>query len=262
MRIGSAASYHNDVAVLQLLSRSTSSSGKAAAASSGGAGSGGWDPAGSSNAASSLLTYTAAGTLSGSAGTVSLLKTMAASSTFANAAKGVVDDQVRALVRDGKIATLPPPKDFDPSNLSTAEQNIYHVVQGLQSLYDIQPKTLDEALANHVKTIVDTYPEMIARMKDGLASGTLPESDGWKDVIAKSEADLEAAQQGRMKITAVDDPKLVQTTNEFTVRFDGIGWSGSGTKTTANIPALQELTGSKNVWAGGGPYTNNYVISW
>jgi hypothetical protein len=256
MRIGYPASHQSDLAALQLLR----------AASSAKAGRGGGNPSASSGftapTSSSLQAYSASGTLTGSSGTVALIKTMAASGTFANAARGVVDDQVRALVRDGKIAQLPPPKDFDPSGLSEAEQNVYHVVEGLQSLYDAQPKSLDDALASHVKVVVDSYPEMIARMKDGLASGTLPESDGWKDVIAKSEAELEAAQQGRMKITGIDDPSLVQTTNEFTVAFDGIGWSGRGTSTKANIPALQQLTGTKNVLPGGGPYTGSYVISW
>lgn len=259
MRIGSAVSYQNDIAVLQLLSRSASATAKGTGQSSGGASFGGLNTSGS---ASNLSTYTASGVLSGASGTVALIKAMASSSTFANAARGVVDDQVRTLVRDGKIAQLPLPKDFDPSTLSTAEQNIYHVVEGLQSLYGAQPKTLDDALASHVKNVVDGYPEMIARMKDGLANGTLPESDGWKDVIAKSEAELEAAQQGRIKITGIDDPTLVKTTNEFNVKLDGIGWSGSGTKTTANIPALQQLTGTSNVVAGGGPYTGSYVISW
>ncbi|MBI5131405.1 MAG: hypothetical protein HZA66_18360 [Rhodopseudomonas palustris] len=256
MRIGSAVSAQSDLAALRILSRSTSSPGRpdrtAAADVFGG-------KAGSS---STLTTYSAKGTLSQGSGPEALIKAMAQSPTFANAARGVVDDQVRALVRDGKIATLPPPKDFDPSKLSAAEQNIYHVVEGLQSLYDFQPKTLDDALASHVKTVIDSYPDAIARMKDGLASGSLPESDGWKNVIAGYEAELEAAQQGRMTISGIDDPNLVQTTNVFDVRFDGIGWSGSGTKTTANIPALQQLTGTKNVLPGGGPYTGSYVISW
>ncbi|WP_322516678.1 hypothetical protein SR870_03585 [Rhodopseudomonas palustris] len=259
MRIGSAASYHNDVAVLQLLSRSASTSGKGAGQSSTGASFGGWNAGGSSAA---LSTYTANGTLSGGAGAISLIKTMAASGTFANAARGVADDQVRALVRDGKIAQLPMPKDIDVSGLSTAEQNVYHVVQTLQSLYDAQPKTLDDALSGHVETVLESYPEAIARMKDGLANGTLPESDGWNDVIARYENELSAAQQGKMKITGIDDPGLVQTTNEFSVSSNGIGWSGRGTKTTADIPALQELLGTKNVLPGGGPYTGSYAISW
>lgn len=257
MRIGYAASNQSDLVALQLL-RASSQAKSGRGTGAGASPSNGF----TASASNTLQTYAANGKLSGTSGTIDLIKTMAASDTFANAARGVVDDRVRELVRDGKIAALPPPKDFDPSGLSTAEQNVYHVVEGLQSLYNFQPKSLDEALANHVKTVVDSYPDMIARMKDGLASGTLPESDGWKDVIAKSEAELEAAQQGKMKITGIDDPSLVQTTNEFDVRFDGIGWSGSGTKTTANIPALQQLTGTKNVLPGGGPYTSSYVISW
>ncbi|MCG6207051.1 hypothetical protein LPW26_20595 [Rhodopseudomonas sp. HC1] len=257
MRIGYAASYQSDLAALQLL-RAASQAHSGRGANAGTSASSGF----TASASSTLQTYSQSGTLSGSSSSVALIKTMAASSTFANAANGVADDQVRALVRDGKIAQLPLPKDFDPSGLSQAEQNVYHVVQGLQSLYDAQPKTLDGALADHVATVLDTYPDAIARMKDGLANGTLPASDGWNDVIANYENELAAAQQGKMKITGIDDPSLVQTTNEFSISSNGIGWSGRGTITKADIPALQALTGTKNVLPGGSPYTGSYVISW
>ncbi|WP_165825189.1 hypothetical protein [Rhodopseudomonas palustris] len=36
--------------------------------------------------------------------------------------------------------------------------------------------------------------------------------------------------------------------------FDGIGRSGSGTKTAANIPDLQQLTDTTTGLPGGGPY--------
>ncbi|ABD07920.1 conserved hypothetical protein [Rhodopseudomonas palustris HaA2] len=258
MRIGSSISYQSDLTAVQLLARA----GAAGRAASGSAAPGPVGTGAGGAAASTLLTYSSAGTLPSGASAIAMIKTMAASGTFANAAMGVADDQVRALVRDGKIAQLPLPKDFQTAGLSTAEQNVYHVVQTLQSLYDAQPKTLDDALAGHVATVLDSYPEAIARMKDGLANGTLPESDGWNDVIARYEDELSAAQQGKMKITAIDDPGLVRTTNEFSVSSNGIGWSGRGTSTTANIPALQELLGTGNVLPGGSPYTGSYAISW
>jgi hypothetical protein len=264
MRIGSAAVYQNDLAASQLLARAAALASKTDATknSSGQASLTGSSADLGGASASPLLTYSAKGALPSGASAIALIQAMAKSSTFQNAARGTADDQVRALVRDGKIATLPPPSEFQAAGLSTAEQNIYHVVEGLQSLYDAQPKTIDGALADHVKLVLDTYPDNIARMKDGLASGTLPASDGWNDVIANAENELAAAQQGRMKITAIDDPSLVHTTNEFSVSSNGIGWNGRGTTTTADIPALQSLTGTKNVLPGGGPYTGSYVISW
>jgi hypothetical protein len=157
---------------------------------------------------------------------------------------------------------LPALSESQYASLSKAEQNIYGVVRTLQGLYDAMPKTIEQALSDHVKLVLDSYPEAIARMKDGLASGTLPASDGWNDVIANYETELAAAQQGRMQIHAVTDPGLVQEDAQFTVSGGEHGWSGYGESVQADIPALQSAYGTRNVLPGASPYVGAYVITW
>lgn len=190
------------------------------------------------------------------------IKEWAKSDVFRNAAQGSADDAVRALVRDGHLPQLPQLEPAQLEQLSDAERNVYEVVSGLQGLYDYMPKSLSQALSDHVASIIDTYPDNIARMKEGLASGTLPAEDGWSAIIARDESILAAAQQGKMQIHAVDDPALVQSKWEFTVTRDNFGWSGKGTSVTANFPALYAAFDTKNVHPGTSPYIGNYVFTW
>jgi len=190
------------------------------------------------------------------------IKEWAKSDIFRNAAQGSADDGVRALARDGQLIQLPRLEPAQLEQLSDAEKNIYEVVRGLQGLYDYMPKSLSQALSEHVNSIIDTYPDNIARMKDGLASGTLPAEDGWDAIIARDESILAAAQQGKMQIHAVDDPALVQSKWEFTVTRDNFGWSARGTSVTANFPALYAAFDTKNVHPGTSPYIGNYVFTW
>lgn len=193
---------------------------------------------------------------------IAAVKAWAKSGLFRNAAKAVADDGVRALVRDGKLPDLPVLDEAQYDQLSDAEKNIYGTVSTLQGLYDGQPKSLEEALSKQVNAVLEGYPESIARMKSELASGKLPASDGWPGIIADYEATLAAAQSGKMQIHAVTDPSLVSGHDEFTVRNDGVGWSGSGVRTEADIPALQKLYGTQNVLPGSSPYIGSYVITW
>lgn len=193
---------------------------------------------------------------------IAAVKDWAKSATFRSAAKGEADQQVRALVRDGKLPHLPVLDEAQYDQLSEAEKNIYGTVSVLQGLYDAQPKSLEQALSDHVKSVLEGYPESIARMKSELASGKLPASDGWAGIISDYEATLSAAQSGKMQIHAVTDPSLVTEHDEFSVHNDGVGWSGSGVRTQADIPALQKLYGTPNVLPGSSPYFGSYVITW
>lgn len=191
------------------------------------------------------------------------LKKWAKMDVFRNAAKAIADDEVRGLVRDGHLPLLPRIDDEQWNQLSTEEQNVYGTVSVLQGLYDAMPKTLDQALSDHVNSILEGYPEDIERMKNGLASGALKAEDGWEGIIAQREAELAAAREGKMQIHAVDDPSLVQTTNEFSVsRGASFGWSGRGITVNGNFPNLYEAFGTKNVVPGSSPYTGDYVITW
>lgn len=274
MRIAGSTGGAGDLMALQLLTRAASfgRSRSAGATASGTAQSAAaqnatqQSGAGASGRASfsAPTTYSASGALPAGATALAAIKAMAKSDTFRTAATGVADDQVRALVRDGAIATLPTHlSEAQYNSLSTAERNVYGVVSTLQGLYDAQPKTLDQALSSYVKGIVDGYPEMIAREKEGLASGALPASDGWADVIARHEAEYAAARDGRMQIHAVNDPSLVSADMEFTVTGGDGGWSGNaGGGIQANHEALQKAFGAKNTMASASPYIGTYVITW
>lgn len=193
---------------------------------------------------------------------VAAVKEWAKSDLFRNAAKGVADDQVRAMVRDGKLAELPALDDQQLGQLSEEERNIYGTVRSLQGLYDAMPKTLDQALADRKKLVLEAYPDEIGRMRSGLASGSLKKEDGWEDIIASREGELNAARQGTMKIHGVNDPTLVQSKGEFSVARDANGWSARGMTVNGNGPALQQAFGTKNTQVGSSPYTGDYVITW
>ncbi|MBK3800639.1 hypothetical protein GAY33_15585 [Azospirillum brasilense] len=193
---------------------------------------------------------------------IAAVKEWAKSDVFRNAANAVADDQVRALVRDGKLSELPALDDDQLSQLSEAERNIYGTVKSLQGLYGGMPKTMDQALADRKKVVLEAYPDEINRMRSGLASGTLKKEDGWEDIIASREAELTAARQGTMKIHAVNDSNLIQSKGEFTVAHDANGWSARGMTVNGNASALQEAFGTKNMQVGSSPYTGDYVITW
>ena len=193
---------------------------------------------------------------------IAAVKEWAKSDVFRNAANAVADDQVRALVRDGKLSQLPSLDDDQLNQLSEAERNVYGTVRSLQGLYDSMPKTLDQALADRKTLVLEAYPDEIGRMRSGLASGSLKKEDGWEDIIASREAELAAARQGTMKIHGVNDSNLVQSKGEFTVTHDGNGWSARGITVNGNASALQETFGTKNMQVGSSPYTGDYVITW
>ncbi|BAI76534.1 hypothetical protein AZL_e01890 (plasmid) [Azospirillum sp. B510] len=209
-----------------------------------------------------LLSLKAGGSSGQAADGVAAVKEWAKSDIFRNAAKGVADDQVRALVRDGKLPELPELSDKQYAQLSEEERNIYGTVSTLQRVYSAMPKTLDQALADHKKVVLESYPDSISRMRSGLASGTLKKEDGWEDAIAKQEAELTAAMQGKMKIHAVNDPTLVRTTGEVTVSGGDQGWSGNGKSININAPALEKMFGTKNFGVSSSDYTGDYVITW
>lgn len=197
----------------------------------------------------------------GSARTLATVKEWAKLGQFHNVANGVVDDRLRELVKGGTLPTLDALSESQWDSLSDDERNIYGLVRTLQGLYDAQPKSIEDALSTHISQVLEGYPESIARMTEGVANGTLKEPN-WKDIIAGYEAELAAAREGRMQIHAIDDPKLASATNEFGARFDGIGWSGGGVTTHADIPALQSLYGTKNVLPGSSPYFGTFAITW
>ena len=90
------------------------------------------------------------------------------------------------------------------------------------------PKSLDQALDEHVKTVLENNGETIARIKSGLADGSLKAEDGGNDIIAGFEDELAAAREGRMRIEAVNDERLMQGHMEFTAYKAGLGWAGAG----------------------------------
>lgn len=221
---------------------------------------------GSSATALALMAGGDGKTMAGTAGQASdgiaAVREWAKSDVFRSAAGGVADDRVRAMVRDGQLPRLPQLDEGQRDRMSAEEQNIYGTVSALQGLYDSMPKSLDQALADHKKTVIEAYPDEISRMRSGLASGSLKAEDGWNDIIASREAELAAAMQGTMRIQGVNDPGLIQTKNEFTVARDANGWSARGMTVNGNIPALQESFGTKNLRAESSPYTGDYVITW
>ncbi|WP_063682377.1 hypothetical protein [Bradyrhizobium stylosanthis] len=264
MRVGGAAQIQSELIALQILSRASSGaqSGPSARSPLAASRDDGFTASSLNGGTGALQTYSASGALSDGGNAIAAIKAMAKSDAFRNAAQGRADDQVRALVRDGKLAELPALDETQWASLSKSEQSIYGVVRTLQGLYDAMPKSIEQALSDHVKTVLDSYPESIARMKDGLASGTLPASDGWTDIIANSEAELEAARQGRMQIHAASDSGMVTATEEFSASGGEFGWSGRGVTVHADIPALQKAYGTKNVLPGDSPYFGTYVITW
>ena len=120
---------------------------------------------------------------------------------------------------------------------------------------------LDDALARRVKVVPDSYPESIARMKQGVADGSL-EEETWPGIIAGYEEQLAAAREGRMKIAAETDPWLVQGRSDFTMRRDAIGFSGSGQRTTTSDWTALHAKYGANVEIGSSPYTPGWVITW
>jgi hypothetical protein len=264
MRVGGAAFIHSELTALQILSsasggvRSEPSAGSQRAASA----SDGFVASGSGGGASALQTYSASGALPDGGNAIAAIKAMAKSSIFRNAAQGNADDEVRALVRDGKLAELPALDEAQWASLSKSEQNIYGVVRTLQGLYDAMPKTIEQALSDHVKTVIDSYPDAIARMQDQLSSVSPAEAELIKRNIAGYQEELEAAQQGRMQIHAESDSGMVTATEEFSARGGEFGWSGRGVTVHADIPALQKAYGTKNVLPGDSPYFGTYAITW
>lgn len=215
-----------------------------------------------SSTAISAIQDLAASAASSAEDAVAKVKAWAKSPLFRNAAKGVADDQLRAAIRDGQLPHLPQLDEAQLDRLSESEKMIYGTVRTLQDLYEAQPKSLEQALADHVKSVIEGYPESIARMKQGVATGQLKVEDGWDRIIADYETELDAARQGKMQIHAVDDPALMRAKEEFTVDHNSFGWSGRGITINADIPALQSLLQSQHVLPGGSPYTGTYAITW
>jgi len=132
----------------------------------------------------------------------------------------------------------------------------------LQGLYDTMPKTIEQALSDHVKSVLDFYPDAIVRMQDQLSSVSPADAELIKQNIAGYQEELEAAQQGRMQIHTASDSSLVTATEEFSASGGEFGWSGRGVSVHADIPALQKAYGTKNVLPGDSPYFGTYVITW
>ena len=264
MRVGGAALVQSELVALQILSsaaggaRSEPSAGSSRATTT----SDGFATPSQSGSAGALQTYSASGALSDGSNAIAAIKAMAKSSAFRNAALGNADDQIRALVRDGKLAELPALDEAQWASLSKSEQNIYGVVRTLQGLYDAMPKTIEQALSDHVKLVLDSYPDAIARMQDQLSSVNSAEADLIKQNIAGYQEELEAAQQGRMQIHAATNSSMVTATEEFSASGGEFGWSGRGVTVHADIPGLQKAYGTKNVLPGDSPYFGTYVITW
>lgn len=195
--------------------------------------------------------------------TVDAIKAMARMPEFGSAANGRTDDTVRALVRDGKVPQLPLHlTDAQRDQLSEKEIDLFTIVQGLQGLYDAMPKSLDEALSQHVKQVIDGYPGMINQMNADFAEGKLP-GEYWEKQVSRYESELAAARGGTMKISAETDTSLVRGTSEFTMQRDAIGYSGRGQKTTtSDWNAITKKYGTENVQIGSSPYTPGWVITW
>lgn len=214
------------------------------------------------SAAITAIQDLAAASASSGDAAIANVKEWAKSPLFRNAAKGIADDSLRAAIRDGQLPELAALDEQQWGRLSQSEKMIYGTVRTLQGLYEAQPKSLERALSDHVKLVLDGFPESIARMKDGLATGILKAEDGWPRVIADYEAELDAAQSGRMQIRAVDHSALMQAKYEFSVDHNGFGWSGRGVSVQADIPALQSMFQSQNVLPGASPYIGTYAIIW
>jgi len=267
MRVAGAAFVQSEAIALQILSRGPGNSSSRAGSSSRNSPlaapvDDGFAGSAPSSGASALQTYSASGALSDGSNAIAAIKAMAKSGVFQNAAQGHADDQVRALVRDGKLAQLPALDETQYATLSRAERNIYGVVRTLQGLYDGMPKTIEQALSDHVKSVLESYPEAIGRMQDQLSSVSPAEAELIKQNIAGYQDELEAAQQGRMQIHATTNSGMVTATEEFSASGGDTGWSGRGVTVHADIPALQKAYGTKNVMPGDSPYFGTYVITW
>jgi len=264
MRVGGAAQIQSELIALLILSRASggAQSGSSARSQFSASPDDGFAGLSLSSGAGVLQTYSASGALADGGNAIAAIKAMAKSSVFRNAAQGNADDEVRALVRDGKLAELPALDEAQWASLSKSEQNIYGVVRTLQGLYDAMPKSIEQALSDHVKIVLDSYPDAIARMQDQLSSVSPAEADLIKQNIAGYQGALEAAQQGRMQIHAASDSSLVTATEEFSASGGEFGWSGRGVTVHADIPALQSAYGTKNVLPGDSPYFGTYVITW
>jgi len=172
-------------------------------------------------------------------------------------------DKVRLLARDGKFADMATLSESDLALLSPEEKDLYKQIQSWKSYYDAQPQTTTDALNDYVQNVVQSYPESIARMKAGVASGELPESDGWNNVIAQYEKELAAAQQGKMKVQSVGQDNLIWETGSYGAKKNAFGgWEIKTPDVQANIPALQKLYGTENVVASSSASFGNYVIYW
>lgn len=112
--------------------------------------------------------------------------------------------------------------------------------------------------------MLENNGETIARIKSGLADGSLKAEDGGNDIIAGFEDELAAAREGRMRIQAVNDERLMQGHMDFTAYKAGLGWAGAGLGggVETDDAGLHALTGAKHILPGASPYTDNYVISW
>lgn len=199
---------------------------------------------------------------SGSQESLQIVKALAKQGALQGAARGEVDDKLRELVKTGQLPVLKPIDGTDYMQLSPAEENVYGILRALQDLYGAMPKSLDQALNEHVANVLKNNPDTIARIKTGLADGSLKAEDGWNDLIAGFEDELAAAQHGRMRIQAVHDENLIKGHMEFNVTKSGLGWAGSGVGVETDDAGLLALTGAKHILPGASPYTDNYVISW
>uniref|UniRef100_Q07S49 Uncharacterized protein n=1 Tax=Rhodopseudomonas palustris (strain BisA53) TaxID=316055 RepID=Q07S49_RHOP5 len=195
--------------------------------------------------------------------TVDAVKAMAKMPEFGSAANGRADDAVRSLVRDGKVPQLPLHlTDGQAAQLSDKEKTLFAIVQGVQGLYDAMPKTLDEALSQHVNQVIDGYPNMINQMKSDIVDGKLP-GEYWEKQVTRYESELTAAREGTMKITSETDTRLVGAKSEFTMQRDAIGYSGRGqTTTTSDWNSIINKYGTENIQIGSSPYTTGWVITW
>lgn len=201
--------------------------------------------------------------LSPKAKTVQKVKDIANTLGFNDGVGRIDPEKIRTMVSNGEIPPLAKLEQADIANLTPAEKDLYALIESWQNYYNAQPQTVDEALENYKKIVIESYPESITRMKNELASGKLDPKDGWEDVIASYESELSAATEGRMEIRTVNDPKLVYETGAYKSKQNAFGgWDLDTPNTQADIPALQKLCGTNNVCAGISPNFGAYVISW
>ncbi len=201
--------------------------------------------------------------LSPRAKTIKLIKDLAQQNDAEKSMQVDNGDKIRLLARDGKFDAIATLSDSDLALLSPEEKDLYNQIQSWKGYYDAQPQTTTDALDDYVQNVLQTYPESIARMKAGVASGELPETDGWKDVIAQYENELTAAQQGKMKIQSVSQQNLIWETGSYSLSKNAFGgWDMNTPNLQANIPALQKRCGTQNVCAGASSAFGNYVIYW